>query len=231
MKNQNPITPERTNALVVKHHRLVFRIASHMLCQFPSSVQLDDVMQAGFIGLIDAAKKYDAALGASFETYAGIRIRGEILDDMRGVDWTPRSVYKKQRDMDRATRKIENKKCGKASHAEVAGEMGISLDDYFKISSEYSRSNVNSTDEDDTPSFPVDTETPLDILSGAEIKRKVAEMVNALEDTARFVIVMYYHHGLTLVEIATMIGVSESRACQIRGESVDKLRRAVSWVV
>ena len=243
MKNHTLIVSEHTqktltakehetkiNKMVVENQDLVYRIAAYMMLRLPSSVQMGDVTQAGFYGLLMAARNYDDTQGASFTTYAGIRIRGAILDDMRRTDWTPRSVYRKHRAVKTAARNVENKKCGKALDVEIADEMGISLDEYFRIISDRSYSNIFSMDDVDSyegleSSTP--DGSPPEILNKIEMKKQLAENVNCLEDAARFVIVMYYYHGLTLVEIGSMLGVTESRACQIRGESVEKLGRTL----
>jgi len=122
-----------TNELVVAHEALVKRIAFHLMSRLPASVQVDDLIQAGMIGLIEASRNFDPEQGASFETYAGIRIRGAMLDEIRRTDWTPRSVHRKAREVAEAVRKIENEKGRDARDVEVAQAMGIGLEEYHKI--------------------------------------------------------------------------------------------------
>ena len=122
-----------TNVRVVEHEQLVKRIAFHLMSRLPASVQVDDLIQAGMIGLIEASRKFDPEQGASFETYAGIRIRGSMLDEIRRTDWTPRSVHSKARDVAEAVRKIENEKGRDARDVEVAAVMGLELQEYHKI--------------------------------------------------------------------------------------------------
>src|SRR5210317_948817 len=119
--------------LVTKHAALVKRIAYHLMSRLPPSVQADDLIQAGMIGLLEASRNYDASQGASFQTYAGIRIRGAMLDEIRRTDWTPRSVHRKARQVAEAVRKIENEEGRDARDVEVASEMGLGLDEYHKI--------------------------------------------------------------------------------------------------
>ena len=118
---------KKTNVRVVEQEQLVKRIAFHLMSRLPASVQVDDLIQAGMIGLIEASRKFDPEQGASFETYAGIRIRGAMLDEIRRTDWTPRSVHRKARDVAEAVRKIENEKGRDARDVEVAEVMGLEL--------------------------------------------------------------------------------------------------------
>ena len=122
-----------SNELVVLHESLVKRIAFHLMSRLPASVQADDLIQAGMIGLIEASRKFDPEQGASFETYAGIRIRGSMLDEIRRTDWTPRSVHRKAREVAEAVRRIENEKGRDARDVEVASAMGLELGEYHKI--------------------------------------------------------------------------------------------------
>ncbi|MEE9423251.1 MAG: sigma-70 family RNA polymerase sigma factor, partial [Gammaproteobacteria bacterium] len=119
--------------LVVKHAALVKRIAFHLMSRLPPSVQADDLIQAGMIGLLEASRNYDATQGASFETYAGIRIRGSMLDEIRRTDWTPRSVHRKARQVAEAVRQIENEYGRDARDVEVAEKLGLELRDYHRI--------------------------------------------------------------------------------------------------
>ena len=119
--------------LVTKHASLVKRIAYHLMSRLPPSVQADDLIQAGMIGLLEASRNYDATQGASFETYAGIRIRGSMLDEIRRTDWTPRSVHRKARQVAEAVRSIENEHGRDARDVEVAEKLGIDLREYHKI--------------------------------------------------------------------------------------------------
>ncbi len=119
--------------LVLKHADLVKRIAYHLVSRMPPNVEVDDLIQAGMIGLLDAAKHYSANKGANFETYAGIRIRGAMLDEVRKSDWTPRSVHRNMREMADVVRKIENEKGHDASPSDIAGALGVSIEEYHKL--------------------------------------------------------------------------------------------------
>ncbi len=126
---------------------LVKRIAHHLLGRLPNSVQLDDLIQSGMIGLLEAAQKYDASKGASFETYAGIRIRGSMLDEMRRGDWAPRSVHRNSRRVAAAIRAVELRKANEASDQEIADELGVSLDEYFAMLADAAGRKLFSFDE------------------------------------------------------------------------------------
>ena len=135
------------NALIERHALLVKRIGLHLMTRLPSSVQLDDLLQAGMIGLLDAARNYDGSKGASFETYAGIRIRGAMLDDVRKGDWAPRSVHRNSRMVSDAIRKVEARTGRDAKDQEVAAELQLSLEDYYGILSDTLGSRLFSFDD------------------------------------------------------------------------------------
>ena len=141
--------PQETgqDELVTRHAPLVKRIAYHLMSRLPPSVQADDLIQSGMIGLLEAARNYDQSQGASFETYAGIRIRGAMLDEIRKCDWAPRSLHRKVRQVAEAIREIESKQGRDARDAEVAEHLGISLDDYHRILKDASGHKVFSMEE------------------------------------------------------------------------------------
>src|SRR5210317_1589882 len=133
--------------LVTKHAALVKRVAYHLVNRLPPNVQADDLIQAGMIGLLEASRNYDPSQGASFETYAGIRIRGAMLDEIRRSDWTPRSVHRKARMVAEAMRDIENEEGRDARDVEVADALGMSLSDYHKILQDASGCRIFSLEE------------------------------------------------------------------------------------
>lgn len=217
------------NDLVVRHAPLVKRLAHHLISRLPASVQLDDLIQAGMIGLLEAARQYDASQGASFQTYASIRIRGAMLDEMRRLDWTPRSVHRKAREVAEATREIENETGREATDAEVAARIGISLDEYHHILCDVSTSKVFSIDQEDSetggvPETPGDEPTPLAMLEEAGFRRALAAAIAELPERERLVMALYYDEELNLREIGAVLGVSESRVSQIHGRIMLKLR-------
>jgi len=223
--------------LVSRHAALVKRIAYHLMSRLPPSVQADDLIQAGMIGLLEASRNYDASQGASFETYAGIRIRGAMLDEIRRTDWTPRSVHRKARQVAEAVRTIENREGRDARDSEVAEKLGINLKEYHRILQDAAGCRVFSIDDagvnGDQPPQPVpDTphNEPLDKLHKSDFKAALAGCIANLPERERLVMAMYYDEELNLREIGEVLGVSESRVCQIHGQALIRLRaRMTEW--
>ena len=216
--------------LVTKYAPLVKRIAYHLISRLPPSVQPDDLIQAGMIGLLEASRNYDAAQGASFETYAGIRIRGAMLDEIRRSDWAPRSVHKKARMVAEAIRGIENQTGRDARDHEVAESMGISLEDYHQMLQDatgyrvLSFDDIGPGDEAFIDSVSADHSGPFEGLQYQDFKRCLAEAIAGLPERERLVMALYYDEELNLREIGEVLGVSESRVCQIHSQAVIRLQ-------
>lgn len=223
--------------LVIKHAALVKRIAYHLMSRLPPSVQADDLIQAGMIGLLEASRNYDATQGASFETYAGIRIRGSMLDEIRRTDWTPRSVHRKARQVAEAVRSIENEEGRDARDVEVAEKLGIGLNEYHRILQDATGCRVFSIDDagingEESPqqSTGAPRNEPLDCLQTSDFKDALALSISGLPERERLVMAMYYDEELNLREIGEVLGVSESRVCQIHGQALIRLRaRMGEW--
>ncbi|MBK1735685.1 RNA polymerase sigma factor FliA [Halorhodospira abdelmalekii] len=221
--------------LVTRYASLVKRIAHHLASRLPASVQLEDLIQAGMIGLLEAARQYDAGQGASFQTYAGIRIRGAMLDEMRRLDWTPRSVHRKGREVAEAVRQIEHETGRDARDHEVATAMGITVAEYHSILQDVSTARVFSIDQEDPTTGEVHEPQghepgPLAILQGEAFQAELAEAIRELPERERLVMALYYDEELNLREIGEVLGVSESRVSQIHGRIMIKLRnRLADW--
>ncbi len=219
-----------TETLLLRHAPLVKKIALHIQARLPDSVQFDDLMQAGMIGLLQASKSFDASKGASFETFAGIRIRGAIIDEVRTSDWTPRSVSQNIREMASAIRNVEMRTGRKARETEVAEEMSLSLEEYQKIAREASTARVLSCEEmlDDEGRAYLDIPSPEDDpsihLQKMDRQRLVAEKIRELPEREKLMMSLYYEQELNLKEIGAILGVSESRVSQIHGQALARIR-------
>lgn len=224
------------NDLVVEHAPLVKRIAHHMVARLPASVQVDDLIQAGMIGLLEASRQYDASQGASFSTYAGIRIRGAMLDEIRRLDWTPRSVHRKAREVAEAVRRIEHRTGRDATDTEVAQELEIGLDEYHQILQDAAASRVFSIDQEDPETGMVlevagESPTPFVQLQEESFQRSLATAIAELPERERLVMQLYYDEELNLKEIGVVLGVSESRVSQIHGRILLKLKdQMADWI-
>ena len=217
---------------------LVKRIAYHMMMRMPASVQVDDLIQAGMIGLIEAAQKYDTSRGASFETYAGIRIRGAIVDEMRRGDWAPRSVHRNSRRIAQAIKTVEARTGREAQDVDVAAELGISLDEYFEMLQDSNSSRLYSYEEtfgeEDSNIDASETSSafasPFEGLQRDGLKKALAAAIAQLPERERMVLALYYDQELNLKEIGLVLGVSESRISQIHSQAAARLKtRLADW--
>ena len=218
---------------IVRHASLVKRIAFHLLNRLPPTVQVDDLIQAGMIGLLEAASNFDATMGASFETFAGIRIRGAMIDEIRRSDWTPRSVHRKFREVTDAIRKIESETGVDASDTDVANLLSISLSEYHKILIDSSSSRIYSIDslEENAQesALPSSSEsTPEQVFSGEEYQHQLAEVIKALPKKEQLVISLYYDDELNFREIGEVLEVTESRICQLHGQALLRIKSKMS---
>ncbi|MBT8099916.1 MAG: RNA polymerase sigma factor FliA [Gammaproteobacteria bacterium] len=219
--------------LIENHVDLVKRIACHLTGRLPATVDLNDLLQAGMIGLLEAGRNFDPSRGASFETYAGIRIRGAMLDEVRKLDWTPRSVHQKHRQVSEAMQAIEAESGERADARAIAGRMGISLDEYHAILRDTAGCRLFSLEETLEERGPgrelpgPDDVAPDRALSRSQMRDELAESVTHLSDREQLVLSLYYERELNLKEIGKVLGVSESRVCQIHGQALIRLRNNI----
>lgn len=223
-------------AIVARHAELVRRIAHHMAARLPANVEIDDLVQAGMIGLIEAARNFQSDQGATFETYASIRIRGAMIDAIRAGDWVPRSVHRRYRDLVAATRAIEQREGRAATAQEIAAALGISVEDYHHILQDAARGQLLSLDEytgdhDGEPKLEQqETATPARRLEQAAFRVALGDAIGHLPEREQLVLSLYYEQEMNMREIGAVLNVSESRVCQIHGQAMLRLRsRLADW--
>ncbi|PKM44189.1 MAG: RNA polymerase sigma factor FliA [Gammaproteobacteria bacterium HGW-Gammaproteobacteria-1] len=224
-----------SDELVEQYAPLVKRIAYHLLGRLPEHIQADDLIQAGMIGLLEAARNYRDGQGASFETYAGIRVRGAMLDEVRRTDWTPRSVHRKARELGEVTRAIEHREGREATEQEIIAELGIDSDEYHQILLDSSSHRLLSLDDlahgqDESILDRLADNGPgvEDGLQAADLHSRLTGAIGELPERERLVMSLYYDEELNLKEIGAVLGVSESRVCQIHGRALLRLRTALA---
>jgi RNA polymerase sigma factor for flagellar operon FliA len=224
------------DAMVMRHAELVKRIAYHLAGRLPASVEVADLIQAGMLGLLEAASHYTADRGASFETYAGIRIRGAMLDALRKLDWAPRSVHRKARAAAAAIRELEAEFGREARDSEIAQKMGVSLTEYHRIAQDAASCRVASLDEtngdEDALVGRLEDETADPFLDATEegFRAALMDAIKELPERERLVMSLYYDDELNLKEIGAVLKVTESRVCQLHGQALVRLKaRLVDW--
>ena len=225
-------TAHDAEGLVVRHADLVKRIAYHLAGRLPASVEVADLIQSGMIGLLEAAANFTADRGASFETYAGIRIRGAMIDALRQLDWAPRSVHRRAREMATAIREIENEQGREARDSEIAGRLGIGLDEYHGNVQNAAICNVTSLDDSPHVVEVADrVADPLRDTQDAEFREALIVAIGELPERERLVMSLYYDDELNLKEIGAVLKVTESRVCQLHGQALVRLKARLSdWL-
>lgn len=225
---------KHADKLIRQHATLVKRIAHHLMARLPSNVQVDDLIQAGMMGLLEAAKKYEASKGASFETYAGIRIRGSMMDEVRKGDWVPRSVHRNSRRISEAIKVVEDREGRDAQDEEIAVELGMTLDEYFACLKDSNGGKLFSFEEmseqGDVLSDNIvgETSSPARSFQEASFKAHLANEIDTLPERERLVLSLYYEEELNLKEIGLVLEVSESRVSQIHSQAAIRLRSRMS---
>ncbi len=226
----------QADALVAKHAELVKRIAYHLAGRLPPQVEVDDLVQAGMLGLLEAAAHFTSNRGASFETYAGIRIRGAMLDALRRLDWAPRSVHRKARAAAQALREVENEVGGEAEASAVAARLGVSVGEYQNIVRDAASCRLLSLEEMTTPDgaaveIPADPGMdPFAEVTDDAMRDALVAAIENLPEREKLVMSLYYERELNLKEIGAVLGVTESRACQLHGQALGRLRaRLADW--
>jgi len=224
--------------ITVRYAPLVKRIAHHLMSRLPSSVQLDDMMQAGMVGLLEASNSFDATKGASFETFAGIRIRGAMIDEIRRGDWVPRSVHKNTRMIAQKIAEIEQDTGRDARDSEVAEALGIEIEDYRQMLMESFTGHMLDFDElgvdedhfSEGLSPAASSTNPYEGIQTQSFRNCLASAIGGLPERERLVLALYYDEELNLKEIGEVMGVSESRISQINSQAMIRLQsRLRDW--
>ena len=219
--------------LIKQNTLMVKRIAHHLLMHLPQSIQLDDLMQAGLLGLIEAARHYDPEKGASFETYAGIRIRGYMLDEVRRNEWVPRSVYRNSRLINEAVKNVENRLGRDAKDNEIADELHMELEEYYALLQDAAGSHLYGFDdlgvtEDVIKGEQGTNNEPHESVLQSDTATHLAAIVKTLPAKEQMVLALYYQQDLNLKEIGDVLEVSESRISQILSQATSHLRDKIS---
>lgn len=218
--------------LVQRFAPLVKRIAYHLMARLPSSVQVDDLVQNGMIGLLDAIERFETGMGAQFETYAAQRVRGAMLDGLRENDWLPRSLRREFRQIEQAIAQLEQQFGRAPSENELARALGVSLSDYQKMLQDARGHQlisfedlVGEEDEDFLERHLTDDAgDPSKILEDESMRRLLVEGIEQLPEREKLMMALYYEQDLNLREIGEVMGVTESRVCQLHSQAVARLR-------
>jgi RNA polymerase sigma factor FliA len=219
---------------------MVRRTAHRMIGRLPANVEVDDLIQAGVMGLMEAMERYEQGHGAQFETFAMQRVRGAMLDELRGTDWVPRSVRKHQRAIADAVHTLEHRLHRAPSDAEIAAHLGVALETYHAMLVDVRGAQLVYTDdyeadESDTHYLdrhvaPDEKTDPAAQLADRRFREALVAAIGDLPEREQYVMSMYYEHDMNLKEIAAVLGVTESRVCQLHSQSVARLRsRLKAW--
>lgn len=218
--------------IIIEYSALVKIVAGRLSMYLGYNVEYEDLVSYGIFGLIDAIDKFDYGKGIKFETYASLRIRGAILDQIRKMDWIPRSLRQKQKKIDAAVSKIEAKTGKTASDEQIAVELGISEEEYISWQGQANLTNIISLDEfaENNGEKGLDTirgntfEEPEQVMEKSEMKRMLSESLETLTDNEKKVVLLYYYEEMTLKEISSIMEVSESRVSQLHTKALKKMK-------
>lgn len=211
---------------VSEHKGLVKKIALNILRRLPSHIELDDLLQAGYVGLLEARRQFKSDMGSSFDTYASIRIKGSILDSLRRNSWGTKESIKNMRMIGDAITRIEQRNRKQASSEEVAAELGITIEDHLKICHQISISHVVSMDLVDNESLFVDdeSETPSEAVEKENIIKTLKSMLTTLPEREQMVLSLYYIEEFTFKQIGEILSLTEARICQLHSQAISKLQ-------
>jgi RNA polymerase sigma factor FliA len=227
------MTAEQREALIVEHLSLIKHVAHRVATRLPASVEIGDLVNAGVLGLIDAVDKFEPERGVKFKTYAELRVRGAIIDSLRTLDWAPRSLRRRGRDLERVYGDLEQKLGRPATDEEASTALGENIDDFHALLDQLNGLSVGSFDDtfqqDDSESminyYPDDgSNDPHLQFETAELTQLLADAIDNLPEKERLVLSLYYYEELTMKEIGGLLGVNESRVSQLHSKATLRLR-------
>ena len=231
LQNKYSSKEGKTTELVTKYTYLIKKIALHLKSRLPHSVQLDDLIQSGMIGLLDASNNFDGSKGASFETFASIRIRGAMLDEIRSGDWAPRSVHQNSRKITEAMTELAKKLGRDATDAEVSEYIGVPIGEYHKMLYEASTTKIVGIEDlgvtADALVFDnqnINENAPLNAVLEQNYRQSMAKAIESLPQKEALLLSLYYKEELNMKEIGSILNVSESRVSQILNQAILRLR-------
>ncbi|MEO8248638.1 MAG: RNA polymerase sigma factor FliA [Burkholderiales bacterium] len=222
------------DALIRQHLPLVQRLAHHLIAKLPPNVQLDDLIQVGMIGLAEALSRFEASQGVQFETFATQRIRGAMLDELREGDWLSRGSRKSQKQIEKAVHRLEHSLGRAPIESEIAAELDMKLPEYQALLGRVRGSQLvyledmggGSEDDDgflDRHTVDADAD-PMSMLKDQRLRRALVDAIGTLPEREQQIMGMYYEHDMNLKEIAAVLGITESRVCQLHSQSIARLR-------
>ena len=237
------ITTENREEVIKRYSPMIKYVANRIAMRLPPHIEVDDLISVGVLGLMDAISKYDSSRGAKFKTYAEFRVRGAILDELRAMDWVPRSIRQKASNVDKVVQTLQAKLSRSPEDEEVAEEMGISLDQFHDTLNETKSIPVFSLEDLGIAKESGEQQSLLDCLAGKadadpqtqirliELKEIIAKAIDALPEKERLMVSLYYYEELTMKEIGAVLEITESRVSQIHSKAVYRLRTKLKAII
>lgn len=217
---------ELLEEFVLQHQPLVKKIALYIKRRLPSHIEFDDLLQSGLVGLLEAKQNFKPDMGATFETYASLRIRGAIIDSLRKNSWVSRETLKNMKRISDAIAKVEQQQQKQATTEDIAAELGISTEEHFKIAQEINVLHVISLTDlgDENAVLSTELENPQQVIQQSSIKTCLQEVLAELPEREQLVLSLYYVEELTLKQIGEVLEVTEARVCQLHSQAIVRVR-------
>lgn len=237
------ITADNREEVIIRYSPMIKYVANRIAMRLPPHIEVDDLISVGVLGLMDAISKYDSSRGAKFKTYAEFRVRGAILDELRAMDWVPRSIRQKASSVDKVVQSLQVKLSRSPEDQEVAKEMGISLEQFHTTLNETKSIPVFSLDDLGIAKDSGEQQSLLDCLAGkadadpqtqirlTELKEIIAKAIDTLPEKERLMVSLYYYEELTMKEIGAVLEITESRVSQIHSKAVYRLRTKLKAII